>query len=117
EQYRQLERGSVARAIFSSFACAKTGRASKPSSSAAAPPAVPTLKNSRLDKSMAMPPQLGISTPGLQRTNTVDVRRGTLVRVRKATRPQILRLWRSNVQFNFFIKHESTSRPTVALGP
>src|SRR5262249_61786210 len=117
EQYRQLERGSVARAIFSACAFAKPGRASKPSSSAAAPPAVPTLKNSRLDKSMAMPPQLGISTPGLQRTNTVDVRQGTLVRVRKATRPQILRLWRAKVQFNFFIKNPSSTPPPVALGP
>jgi hypothetical protein len=37
------------RAILSSFACARTGRASNPKSSAAALP-VPTLKNSRLDK-------------------------------------------------------------------
>src|SRR5882672_6207866 len=49
EQYGQVERVSVVRAIFSSFACARTGRASNPRRSAAAPP-VPTLKKSRLDK-------------------------------------------------------------------
>jgi hypothetical protein len=58
EQYGHVERVSVVRAIFNSFACAKTGRASNPSSSAAAPP-VPTLKNSRLDKPMAMSLLLG----------------------------------------------------------
>src|SRR6266853_4678730 len=49
EQYGHVDRVSVVRAIFSSFACARTGRASNPSRSAAALP-VPTLKNSRLDK-------------------------------------------------------------------
>src|SRR5882724_8369248 len=49
EQYGQVERVSVVRAIFSSFACARTGRASNPRRSAAVPPA-PTLKKSRLDK-------------------------------------------------------------------
>src|SRR5882724_2482779 len=49
EQYGQVERVSVVRAIFNSFACARTGRASNPRRSAAVPPA-PTLKKSRLDK-------------------------------------------------------------------
>src|SRR4249919_2320774 len=49
EQYGHVERVSVVRAILSSFACARAGRASNPRSSAAALP-VPTLKNSRLDK-------------------------------------------------------------------
>src|SRR6476660_5253512 len=49
EQYGHVERVSVVRAILSSFACARTGRASNPRRSAAALP-VPTLKNSRLDK-------------------------------------------------------------------
>src|SRR5215472_9065464 len=49
EQYGHVERVSVVRAILSSLACARTGRASNPKSSAAALP-VPTLKNSRLDK-------------------------------------------------------------------
>src|SRR5471032_579420 len=49
EQYGHVERVSVVRAILSSLACARTGRASNPNRSTTAPP-VPTLKNSRLDK-------------------------------------------------------------------
>src|SRR4029077_5862098 len=55
EQYGHVERVSVVRAILSSFACARTGRASNPRRSAAALP-VPTLKNSRLDKPIGWPP-------------------------------------------------------------
>src|SRR6476646_10457375 len=55
EQCGHVDRVSVVRAILSSFACARTGRASNPRRSAAALP-VPTLKNSRLDKPIGWPP-------------------------------------------------------------
>src|ERR1019366_4371195 len=64
-QYGQVLRVSVEREIFRLEACAISGRASKPKTVIPTAPAMPVLKNARLDTSITQPSMTKDSKPSI----------------------------------------------------